>query len=128
MARDKRSRRGARSQTRAQAGNRLGDDAGRILTEALRARRSRLRRGRGRRRRLGVALVAMVVLVAVVAGAGLTGRALLTDCSLANLHPVSRGENSFLYAADGSLMGAIPSSTNRQPLPLWRLSRWLPKA
>jgi penicillin-binding protein 1A len=38
------------------------------------------------------------------------------------------GQNSFVYAADGSLLGAIPSERNRQPVPLRRVSPWLVKA
>src|SRR6185503_4267257 len=36
--------------------------------------------------------------------------------------------NSFLFASDGSLLGVIPSATNRQPLRLDKMSPWLPKA
>jgi penicillin-binding protein 1A len=41
---------------------------------------------------------------------------------------VTLGENSFLYASDGSLLGVVPSTTNRQPLKLGLMSPWLPKA
>jgi penicillin-binding protein 1A len=68
------------------------------------------------------------LLVVLVAGAGVAGKIALSDCSLSHLRPVSLGENSFLYAADGTLLGAIPSATNRQPLSLRHISPWLPKA
>jgi penicillin-binding protein 1A len=93
-----------------------------------------LRRARRRRRpRHHFALVALVVALAVIvatlAGAALTGRALVFGaCDLKSLRPVSLGSNSFLYAADGSLLGVIPSSTNRQPLRLDKMSPWLPEA
>ena len=35
-------------------------------------------------------------------------------CDLADLKPVTIGQNSFVYAADGSLLGAIPAERNRQ--------------
>jgi penicillin-binding protein 1A len=41
---------------------------------------------------------------------------------------VAIGQNSFVYAADGSLLGTIPAERNRQPVPLKTMSRWLPKA
>jgi penicillin-binding protein 1A len=93
-----------------------------------------LRRARRRRRpRRHVALVAFAVvfavLVATLAGAALTGRALIFgSCDLKSLRPVALGSNSFLFASDGSLLGVIPSSTNRQPLRLDKMSPWLPKA
>jgi len=51
-----------------------------------------------------------------------------SSCSLSSLRPVSIGENSFVYAADGSLLGAIPAERNRQPVPLSRVSPWMEKA
>jgi penicillin-binding protein 1A len=100
----------------------------------VRARRGQRHRQLRRHRRhrahaaawivLGLAVVACLL----VAGAGLAGKAVLSDCSLNTLRPVALGENSFLYAADGTMLGAIPSSTNRQPLSLRRISPWLPKA
>ena len=38
------------------------------------------------------------------------------------------GQNTFVYAADGSLLGAIPAERNRQVVPLSRVSPWIPKA
>jgi penicillin-binding protein 1A len=93
-----------------------------------------LRRARRRRRpRRRLALVAVAVLagvtVASLAGAALTGRVLIFDsCNLHSLRPVSLGSNSFLYAADGSLLGVVASTTNRQPLRLDKMSPWLPEA
>src|SRR3984893_11393520 len=93
-----------------------------------------LRRARRRRRpRRHFALVALAVVLAVIvatlAGAALTGRALIFGSwDRKSLRPVALGSNSFLFAADGSLLGVIPSSTNRQPLRLDKMSPWLPKA
>jgi penicillin-binding protein 1A len=105
------------------------DDADLAALVAL--RRARLRRTRGPRRRLLFAApVAVVLIVAgLLAGAAFTGRALVLDsCDLASLRPVALGSNSFLFAADGSLLGVVPSATNRQPLRLEKMSPWLPKA
>src|SRR5205823_2702020 len=68
-------------------------------------------------------------LIAAGTGAAFTGRALVFgSCDLNSLRPVSLGSNSFLFANDGSLLGVIPSVTNRQPLRLDKMSPWLPKA
>jgi penicillin-binding protein 1A len=106
----------------------LQDD---IDLAALVALRRARRRRRPRRRRFGLValLVVLAVIVATLAGAALTGRALVFgSCDLKSLRPVALGSNSFLFAADGSLLGVIPSSTNRQPLRLDKISPWLPKA
>ena len=101
------------------------------LAALIALRRARLRRRRAPRRRLLVALlvVAAVILAATVTGAAVTGRALVFgSCDLDALRPITLGENSFLFASDGSLLGVIPSSRNRQPLLLAKMSPWLPKA
>jgi penicillin-binding protein 1A len=109
-------------------GGTLHDDADLAALVAL--RRARRRRRPPRHHFVLVALaVALVVLVATLAGAALTGRALIFgSCDLTSLRPVSLGSNSFLFAADGTLLGVIPSTTNRQPLRLDRMSPWLPEA
>src|SRR5262249_10880940 len=56
------------------------------------------------------------------------GAALSQDCSLSSLKPVNIGANTFVYAADGSLLGSIPAERNREPVPMKRMSSWLPKA
>src|SRR5919201_174589 len=102
------------------------------LAALLALRRARLRRRRRTPRRhvLRIVLVLVVVVVAaMLAGGAFTGRALLFGaCSLHSLRPIALGQNSFLYANDGSLLGVIPSKTNRQPLKLDEISPWLPKA
>jgi penicillin-binding protein 1A len=71
----------------------------------------------------------IVIIVAALAGAAVTGRALVFDsCDVNSLRPVALGSNSFLFASDGSRLGVIPSATNRQPLQLGKMSPWLPKA
>ncbi|HEU0336712.1 MAG TPA: transglycosylase domain-containing protein [Gaiellaceae bacterium] len=97
----------------------------------LPSRRRRRRRAERRRRRRGllVALLALAaLLVALAAGAGAGAFAFGSSCDLDSLRQVRIGQNSFVYAADGSLLGAIPSERNRQPVPLRRVSPWLVKA
>jgi penicillin-binding protein 1A len=104
------------------------DDADLAALIALRRARRRRRRA-GRRFALVVTLVTLGVFIAVLTGAAFTGRALvLESCNLNSLRPIALGSNSFLFASDGSLLGVIPSSTNRQPLRLDKMSPWLPKA
>jgi penicillin-binding protein 1A len=77
---------------------------------------------------VAVALTAIIVPV-VLAVAGFTAaEALSASCDLSSLRPVGIGQNSFVYAADGSLLGSIPAERNRQPVPLRRISPWAAKA
>jgi penicillin-binding protein 1A len=91
----------------------------------------RLRRRRVGRKRKPVAFLlagAALLLCVVAAGTAATVFALGPACDLGDLKPVTIGQNSFVYAADGSLLGAIPAERNRQPVRLSRMSRWLPVA
>jgi penicillin-binding protein 1A len=86
-----------------------------------------------RRRRRSVLVLLAMLLAAIVALAlatvAFTGSRVLTSmCSLEDLRPLSLGSNSFLYADNGNLLGVVPSATNRQPLPLSKMSPWLPEA
>ena len=92
-------------------------------------RRKRIQRKR-RRSRVGLVLALLVVILVVVVGAAGFGAgvAFSQSCSLSSLKPVNIGQNSFVYAADGSLLGVIPAVRNRQPVSLRRMSAWLPKA
>ncbi len=92
-----------------------------------------MRLHRDRRRRRSALLMVTLLVAALVALAlatvAFTGqRILLETCSTSDLRPLSLGENSFLYAANGSLLGVVPSATNRQTLPLDKMSAWLPEA
>ena len=100
------------------------------LETLIALRRARLRRRRPRRRVLATVAFSLAALIAaVLAGAAVTGRALVFgSCNLDQLRPITLGENSFLFASDGSLLGVIPSIRNRQPLQLAQISPWLPKA
>jgi len=74
----------------------------------------------------------LAALAVVLAGAGIaTGAAVIAlgpRCDLDALHPVSIGQNTFVYAADGSLLGVIPAERNRQIVPLRDISPWLTRA
>jgi penicillin-binding protein 1A len=101
------------------------------LEQLLAARHARERRLRRRKRSVvsGLALLLAGVVVLILTAAVLTGPAVLSSfCSLKDLQPLSIGSNSFLYAANGRLLGVVPSATNRQPLPLSKMSPWLPDA
>jgi len=82
-------------------------------------RRERLRRRRAqktkRRAFVLVMLAAFVTLVAALGAGTLTGASAALRCDLSSLRPVTIGQNSFIYAADGSLLGSIPAEKNRQP-------------
>jgi penicillin-binding protein 1A len=99
------------------------------LAALLLARRSRLRRAKSKRTAAVAASAVLVVLVVLVAGAAAGGRAaLLGSCDLNTLQPVALGQNSFVYADNGTLLGVVPSSVNRQPLRLDQMSPYLPTA
>src|SRR2546423_15608372 len=91
-------------------GRRADDDFENVL------RRTRRRRGLGknrRKRRLRIFLVCILVfLLALVAGGGGAGAKVRSSCDLTKLKPVENGQNSFVYAADGSLLGSIPAEKN----------------
>jgi penicillin-binding protein 1A len=93
--------------------------------------RKRKRAGRTRRRRragmIFAVIAAALVVGAVTVGVG-TGVALSASCDLSSLKPVDIGQNSFVYASDGSLLGSIPAEHNREPVALGRMTVWLPRA
>jgi penicillin-binding protein 1A len=107
-------------------GQRSQSDA--FLLDRLRKRRRQ--RVKNRRKRLGRlvsgALIGTVLFLVV---SSFTGAAIwMNSCSLDSLNPVEVGENSFVFAADGSLLGSIPAERNRQPVGLDQISPWVPKA
>jgi penicillin-binding protein 1A len=64
-----------------------------------------------------------------LAAIGLGGAAAFeSSCTLKSLRPAAIGHNSFVYAADGTLLGSIPSERNRQPVPLASISPWMRRA
>ena len=94
------------------------------------SRRRKLRRTRARRRRkLTIAAFLLIAVAVVVGTVGFgTAASIGRDCNLGKLRPASIGSNSFIYAADGSLLGSIPAEKNRQPVTLAETSPWMAKA
>jgi penicillin-binding protein 1A len=104
-----------------------GREPDQLLAAIRRKRRERVRRHRKRVAHFvaGTALVILLVLVV----SGFTGAAVwMSSCDLNSLRPVDVGQNSFVYAADGSLLGSIPAEKNRQPVDLSDMGKWVPAA
>jgi penicillin-binding protein 1A len=92
-------------------------------------RRQRRRLRAKQRRRIAVIVFLLLAIAAAFAAVGLGGAASVgKDCDLSSLQAVSIGSNSFIYAADGSLLGSIPAEKNRQPVSLKETSSWMPKS
>jgi penicillin-binding protein 1A len=92
--------------------------------------RRRRRKRFSRRKRFGrIVWAALLILLLALVISGFTGAAVwMSSCDLSSLRPVNVGENSFVYAADGTLLGSIPAVKNRQPVTLTEMSRWVPMA
>src|SRR5918999_552337 len=108
-----------------------GRNGGPLFPNHRRRRRQRMRRDRVVARRFTILTGIAVILggvAAVVAAAFTSASGVLNNCDLASLKPVSIGQNSFVYAADGSLLGAIPAERNRQPVTLEQASPWVREA
>ena len=95
-----------------------------------RLRKRRRRRVRNRRKKLGKLVGGVFIgTVLFLVVSSFTGAAVwMNSCSLDTLNPVEVGQNSFIFAADGSLLGSIPAERNRQPVGLAQISPWAPKA
>lgn len=96
---------------------------------ARRRKRRRQRTKKARRRRtvlfaLFVGVPVVLVLVAAVGGTVALG----ARCDLKSLTPVAVGQNSFVYAADGSELGVIPAERNRTPVSRAQMSPWVPES
>jgi penicillin-binding protein 1A len=94
--------------------------------------RRRTRRAARRRHSRGMIVVLGVLLVgaagAITAGTVTAVSLVRTHCDLDVLRPVSIGQNSFVYAADGTALGSIPAEHNRQPVTLTEISPWMRRA
>jgi len=79
------------------------------------ARRRHRRRERARRRRRLAVVVFLLAAGVVALSAGSFGGAasINRSCDLQALQPASIGSNTFVYAADGSVLGSIPAEKNR---------------
>src|SRR4249920_232668 len=99
--------------------------------ETLRPRGRHQRAIRKRRRRRGaIFAVAGIAALGIAAGVGSTAAVLAygSSCDLDSLRSVDIGANSFVYAADGSLLGSIPAERNREPVTAADMSLWMRKA
>ena len=99
--------------------------------ELLLARHRRQRAIRKRRRR--TAIVATGVAIATIgAAAAIGGGAAVfaygSSCDLRSLRSAEIEQNSFVYAANGSLLGVIPAERNRQAVTAAQMSIWVRKA
>ncbi len=110
------------------SGRRRHDDLDFILAQRGRKKKRGARIKRRRRAGLIAATLAVAVLVALLTlGLG-AGAALSQGCDLGSLQAVEIGQNSFVYARDGSLLGSIPAERNREPVTTAAMSKWLPRA
>jgi penicillin-binding protein 1A len=101
------------------------------LERVLFARHGRMRRKNRKRRSilLVLALLLAAIIALLLATVAFTGsQILLSTCSLSDLRSIKLGQNSFLYTDQNQLLGVVPSATNRQPLPLRKISPSLPEA
>jgi penicillin-binding protein 1A len=91
-----------------------------------RKRREQLRKLRLRKRVIVVGLIlAPFLLVAATLGGE---AAFSSSCDLSALRPVAVGQNSVVYAANGSELGVIPAERNRTPVSRGQISSWMPRA
>jgi penicillin-binding protein 1A len=94
--------------------------------------RGRHQRALRRRRRKRGAVVGVIAILALVAAAGVGGTAGVlaygSSCDLDSLKSVDIGANTFVYAADGTLLGSIPAEKNREPVRAAGMSLWIRKA
>ncbi len=95
-----------------------------------RLRKRRRKRVKSRRKRVGKLVSGVLIgTVLFLVVSSFTGAAVwMNSCNLDTLNPVEVGQNSFVFAADGSLLGSIPAERNRQPVGLDQISSWAPKA
>ncbi len=94
-----------------------------------RRRRRRTRNRKRESRRMILITVFFVVPVIALAAAAIAGTAVYgSSCDLSKLQPVAVGENSFIYAADNSVLGAIPAERNRTPVSTRNINPWMAKA
>ncbi|HUJ92254.1 MAG TPA: transglycosylase domain-containing protein [Gaiellaceae bacterium] len=98
-------------------------------TSGGRRRRRRTRHRRRQSRRFALLAIFVGIPLAAIAAAAIAGTvAYESSCDLNKLTPVAVGQNSFVYAADGSVLGAIPAERNRTPVSAGLISPWMAKA
>jgi len=102
---------------------RNGNGGSRPPTRGRRERARRRRSARSKRRAIVLlTLIGVVAALAAITAGAFTGASAALSCDLSSLRPVAIGQNSFIYAADGSLLGSIPAERNRQPRKLDEIS------
>src|SRR4029079_1105107 len=107
---------------------RRSDDLDFILRHRGRKKKRADRIRRRRRAGLILGVFAIVVILAVLSiGLG-AGAALSQSCDLNTLRPVEIGQNSFVFARDGSVLGSIPAGRNREPASNRQMSKGLRSA
>jgi penicillin-binding protein 1A len=120
---------GRRANGRNGNGFRNGRNGVQLPPRGRRERSRRRARARSRRRLIVIAVVVVVLAgVAALVGGAFTGASAALSCDLSSLRPVTIGQNSFIYAADGSNLGSIPAERNRQPRGMEDISHWVPEA
>ena len=108
-----------------------GDLDPRVDSLSRRRRRSRLHRRSARRAVFlvpGLVMVLVAGACAAVTGVFVNDPAALVRCDLGSQHVQTLGRSTFVSASDGSRLGVVPSTRNREPVPLGRMSPWLLKA
>jgi penicillin-binding protein 1A len=100
------------------------------LALLLHGRRRRKERKERRRRKIVLAVVVLAICIpaALFAAGFTTAKVFLSSCNLNTLKPIDIGQTSFIYAADGSLLGSIPAVRHRQPVRLNSVSHWMREA
>jgi penicillin-binding protein 1A len=93
-------------------------------------RRRRRNRAKAKHKRFVRVVVAIIVFGTLfLIGSSFTGAAVwMSRCNLKDLQALGAEQNTFVYAADGSLLGSIPAEKNRQPVARNQISNWVPKA
>jgi penicillin-binding protein 1A len=76
---------------------------------------------------MGIVVIALILIAAGIGG-GAAVLAYGSSCDLDSLQEVNIGANTFVYAADGSLLGSIPAERNREPVASKDMSLWIRKA
>jgi len=99
-----------------------------LRLQRRRRQRHNARKHRGRKLAL---LTILLIGVTLIAGAvaSLGGASEINKrCDLDNLRPVAIGQNTFVYAGDGSFLGTIPAEKNRTPVGLNTVSPYMRQA
>ena len=93
----------------------------------LQRRRRQRQTKKHRGRKVALLFILLILLLAIAGGVASLGGAseINKRCDLDNLRPVAIGQNTFVYAADGSFLGTIPAEKNRTPVPLDTVSPYM---